>query len=304
MIQPAAVPALAIVGGLAMVGTVMVSLIGVLRRPDPEKYAQIWLKMGLQLLFLAVFIGAGALGAFAMGAVLVFVAFRAWFELLRSLEGKYGPIALRGLPTVLGSIVPLFGMTGSAATVFLAAFTATWLAMAIPMLILRKPPALHGMISAAFAMTFISIPLGLLLILARDMYGAYAFMILILMAHDGFAEGFGRLLGKRPLWPHISPGKTLGGTLGGIGACLVLGYSLRFLVPAWTVPQVLGVSAGIVVMAAIGDLIASSIKREAGIKDFGKLIPTHGGVLDRVDSLLFTVPVFFVAATWLGGQLR
>jgi CDP-diglyceride synthetase len=189
--------------------------------------------------------------------------------------------------------------------VLLCAFAGTWLGMALPMLITRRPPPLHGMLGAAFAMAFISVPLGLLLILADVAFGAYAFFILLLMAHDGLAEGFGRLLGKRPLWPDISPGKTLGGTLGGIASCLVLGYLLnRVLGIGWELGQVLAVAAGVVLMAAVGDLIASSIKREAGIKDFGKILPAHGGVLDRIDSMLFTLPAFFAAASWLGGAVR
>jgi CDP-diglyceride synthetase len=300
--NPVVVPALSIVGALAAFGTVMVTLIGAVRRPEPEKYRQIWLKMSLQVLFLLVFIGVGALGRYAMVPVVVFIAFRCWYELLRALETKYGAIAKRGLLIVLGSLVPIAGLTGSAGAVILAAFAATWVAMALPILVTRRPAPLHGLGFSAFAMCFISIPLGLLLIMAADDYGAYAFCILLLMAHDGLAEGFGRLLGRRPLWPDISPGKTLGGTLGGIASCLVLGYALRFMVPAWDVPEALAVSAIIVMMAATGDLIASAMKREAGIKDFGSILPAHGGVLDRVDSLLFTVPVFFAAARFLGGQ--
>lgn len=302
---PAALfPALSIVGALAAIGTVLVGLIGIVRKPEPERYRQIWIKLGLQLLLIALFVGAPALGPQAVGALLVLLAIRAWFELLRALEGKYGPMALPSLAMALGSMVPLAGLTGAADRVFLAAFIATWLAIALPMLLRRKPPPLHGMGFSAFGMAYISVPLGLLLILASRHYGAYAFLILILMAHDGFAEGFGRLFGKRPIWPDISPGKTLGGTLGGIGASLVLACFLTFLVPDWTFPRVLESAGAIAVSAAIGDLVASAMKREAGIKDFGRLIPTHGGVLDRVDSLIFTTPIFFAAFAWLGGNAR
>lgn len=289
------VPALSIVGGLTAVGAVMVSAIGWLQRPEPGRLRQIWIKLGLQMLIMAGFVSTGALGPYALAPAAVFIAFRAWFELTRSLEGKYGPIASRGLLVVLGACVPLGGFSGRPESAFLLAFVGTWSALAWPMLATRKPPPLHGVLLAAFGMTFISLPLGLLVVLAQETYGAYAFFIILLMSHDGFAEGFGRLFGRKALWPDISPGKTLGGTIGGIFACLALGFGLRFLVPQWPVPVVLLVSAGVVAMGAIGDLIASSIKRECGIKDFGRILPTHGGVLDRVDSLLFTVPIFFAA---------
>ncbi|MBM3268127.1 MAG: phosphatidate cytidylyltransferase [Candidatus Sericytochromatia bacterium] len=301
----AVLPALGIVGGLGAFGTLLLGLIGVVRRPDPARYKQIWIKMILQLAFMSAFIGAAALSRYAMAVLVVFLAYRCWVELLRALETRYGPIATPGVLVAAGTAVPLIGLSPYPDAILLGAFAATWLALAVPMLVTRRPPPLHGLLGAAFAMTFISVPLGLLLLLSHVAYASYAFFILLLMAHDGLAEGFGRLLGKRPLWPDISPGKTLGGTVGGVAACLVLGWLLdRALGIGWTTGQVLGISAGVVVMAAVGDLIASSIKREAGIKDFGKILPAHGGILDRVDSMLFTVPAFFAAASWLGGTFR
>jgi len=301
-VNSAIVPALSIVGGLGAFGIILVGLIGIVRKPDPAKYKQVWLKLGFQVLFLAGFCGLGALGKYVMAPLVVFLAFRCWYELLRALETRYGPIATPSIVLVLGSIAPLAGLIGSFAGVLHTVFAGTWLAMSLPMLITRRPPPLHGILGAAFAMFFVSAPLGLLLNLSFENYAAFAFFILLLMSHDALAEGFGRLLGKTPLWPDISPGKTLGGTLGGVVSCLVLGYVLnQALHLNWATAHVLAVSAGVVLMAAIGDLIASSIKREAGIKDFGKILPAHGGVLDRIDSLLFTLPFFFAAVRMLGG---
>ncbi|HSV73207.1 MAG TPA: phosphatidate cytidylyltransferase [Chthonomonadales bacterium] len=117
-------------------------------------------------------------------------------------------------------------------------------------------------------------------------------------AADSMALFSGRSFGRRKLAPWLSPNKTIEGSVGGlagalavgvIGGALLLGSALSGLV--------IGVVAGI--LGQMGDLWKSAIKREAGVKDFGSLIPGHGGVLDRFDSLLFTATALMVLE-WLG----
>jgi phosphatidate cytidylyltransferase len=111
-------------------------------------------------------------------------------------------------------------------------------------------------------------------------------------ASDTFAFFTGSLLGKHKLCPGISPNKTIEGFVGGIlgTTCVVMGmgalFSFYFLHMA-----VMGIC--IALMATVGDLVESSFKRYTGIKDSGSLIPGHGGVLDRFDSVLFTVPFVY-----------
>jgi len=103
----------------------------------------------------------------------------------------------------------------------------------------------------------------------------------------------------------VSPGKTVEGALGGIAASIVAAYLLvRFALRPVT--QLAFTPAGLVVLATsvsvaaqAGDLFESLIKREAGIKDSSHLIPGHGGVLDRLDSLIFTLPVTYMLLGWL-----
>jgi phosphatidate cytidylyltransferase len=103
------------------------------------------------------------------------------------------------------------------------------------------------------------------------------------------------LFGKHPLAPHISPKKTWEGLAGAVAAT-TLGASLVFhfaLHDHWWIGALLGVLG--VVTATCGDLIESALKRDLKIKDMGSILPGHGGILDRVDSLLFTAPsVWFV----------
>ncbi|MCR5482758.1 MAG: phosphatidate cytidylyltransferase [Clostridia bacterium] len=125
-------------------------------------------------------------------------------------------------------------------------------------------------------------------------YGILVWLIFITaFGTDIMAYFSGYALGKHKLCPKISPKKTIegsvGGTLGSIILCTVFGY---FVVPELIVHcAVIGVLGGII--SQFGDLSASIFKRKMGIKDYGNLIPGHGGVLDRFDSVLFTAPMVY-----------
>jgi phosphatidate cytidylyltransferase len=117
--------------------------------------------------------------------------------------------------------------------------------------------------------------------------------ILPTWANDVAAYAVGSAFGSRKLLPHVSPGKTVEGTLAGIAASILTAVLLVYLFDfsLW-----IGVAAGALVgvFAVLGDLVESAIKRVAAAKDSGALLPGHGGVLDRVDSLIFVAPVLSV----------
>jgi phosphatidate cytidylyltransferase len=109
-------------------------------------------------------------------------------------------------------------------------------------------------------------------------------------------------LGRRKLAPGISPNKTIAGAVGGVlgaaGAAILMNI---FHLVTWTLPFVIGAGLFISVLGQLGDLAESMVKRDAGVKDSGSLIPGHGGVMDRVDALLFTVPLFYYVLYMTGG---
>lgn len=112
-------------------------------------------------------------------------------------------------------------------------------------------------------------------------------------ATDTFAYFTGVTIGKHKLYPRVSPKKTIEGSLGGIIGCLitVMIFSVYFKLDNLIAIAILSIILS--VMSQIGDLTASTIKRTANIKDYGDIIPGHGGILDRFDSILFTTPIVY-----------
>lgn len=118
----------------------------------------------------------------------------------------------------------------------------------------------------------------------------FLFILLIIWATDSGAYFIGRALGKRKLWPEISPNKTIGGALGGISFAIIAAVIFHVIYPFDRSLLFVMMFAIIVsVTGQMGDLVASAIKRNYGVKDYGNLFPGHGGVLDRLDSFLFVL---------------
>ena len=118
------------------------------------------------------------------------------------------------------------------------------------------------------------------------------FLVLVVPASDVFPFIWGKTLGKRKIMPALSPNKTVVGTVGGIMSATVLATSLYWLTP-FTPFQAALIGLLICVMGFLGGLVMSGIKRSYGVKDWGRMIDGHGGMLDRVDSLCFAAPIFF-----------
>ena len=118
------------------------------------------------------------------------------------------------------------------------------------------------------------------------------FLAIVVEFSDVFQYIWGKLLGRRRIAPHISPNKTWEGFLGGALSASCAGTILWWMTPfkPW---QAALMSLTIVVMGFGGGIVMSAVKRDAGVKDYGQLIPGHGGIMDRIDSLCFAAPVFF-----------
>jgi phosphatidate cytidylyltransferase len=119
-----------------------------------------------------------------------------------------------------------------------------------------------------------------------------AFLLLVVQSSDVLQYIWGKLLGKHAIAPRVSPSKTWEGLVGGVGSATALGAMLYWITPfsPW---QAALMALVINLLGFLGGLVFSAIKRDRGVKDWGQLIEGHGGVLDRIDSLVFAAPVFF-----------
>ena len=154
---------------------------------------------------------------------------------------------------------------------------------------------LSSVSAATFAMLYLGVPLGSMAALRMN-HGRETLLLLLaaVMASDTAQYYGGRLLGRRPLAPVISPKKTVeGAAFGFVAGILVMwGGGQWWLPEIGAAPRVL-LGATIVALGIAGDLFESTLKRNANVKDASQVIPGHGGVLDRLDALLFAAPIYY-----------
>ena len=156
--------------------------------------------------------------------------------------------------------------------------------------------ALATVSAALFPALYIGLPIGAM-VAVRTFAGPRVLFLLMLtvMVSDTAQYYTGRAFGTRPLAPAISPKKTIEGAIGGF----VFGTVLFVGVGAWWVPGMpvifrIGLGLALVALGIAGDLFESMLKRSAGVKDSSALIPGHGGILDRIDALLFAAPIYYI----------
>lgn len=161
---------------------------------------------------------------------------------------------------------------------------------------IRSAGTIHwGMMLAVFSLSH----LAYLLALREDVnpiggnIGWVLYLLFLTQFNDVAQYVWGKTLGRRRITPNVSPNKTWGGFLGGLVTTIALGAALAQWLTPLTLQQGLIAGGLIAVAGFFGDLAMSAVKRDLQIKDTGDLIPGHGGILDRVDSLTFTAPLFF-----------
>jgi phosphatidate cytidylyltransferase len=222
----------------------------------------------------------------------------------------------------LGHDTPLLSTSVFAGSAAFVATIATFVFLVIGMRRADLSTGFPAAMTSAFAFAYIALPLGCLVQIREQASGAFLLLYLLLLvwAGDIFAYFVGRSLGRHLMSPRISPKKTWEGALASMIASVGVGMLLyNYALPISTAllnarliekkdglfalektplwPIIL-LSAGINIAAQLGDLVESLIKRGAGVKDSGTLLPGHGGMLDRMDALLFAAPVLWYYAAW------
>ncbi len=246
------------------------------------------------LLFVAVLLAGG----YILEAAICIVAFMASYEMFSAMGLRGKSIFSLGMLSPLSLVLFCFFGTKYIAVFFMAFLFA---ALAI-MVFCHEKVTFNDVAKLICGAVMINFCLAFIILLERMENGNVLVFtpIACACASDTFAYFTGSFLGKHKLIPKISPKKTVegavGGLLGGILAMVVIAIILKQNIVIFAI-------AGLVCAAIsqVGDLIASAIKRECGIKDYGNLIPGHGGIMDRVDSILFASPAiyFFISGVIL-----
>lgn len=147
-----------------------------------------------------------------------------------------------------------------------------------------------------FGFIYISVPLAHLAMLRTQPHGKQwvLLVLMVVMLNDTCAYFTGTFFGRRKLYPSVSPKKSIEGAIGGlVGSVLAAGLAHLTFAPWTPLLQLLLLGLVVGVVAELGDLFESLLKRSFGVKDSGTLIPGHGGILDRLDSLMFAFPLTY-----------
>lgn len=248
------------------------------------------------------------LGSTAVGIAVFVLAVVGVFEFYRALsKSGYKPVYALGMAACLPLLYPAFSdsiadITQNAGLIIgIPTFLLTVVLLCILIFSDGKykvadiSVTLFGAFYVAFLISFIT--------LTRKLDNGYLYIWMIFIGAlmtDTFAYFTGVAIGKTKILPKVSPKKTLEGSIGGIIGCIfvmmLFGYYFRDVLGIQLYHfAILGTICSVV--SQLGDWAASAIKRQAGIKDYGKIMPGHGGVLDRVDSVLFVAPVVYIYLT-------
>lgn len=216
------------------------------------------------------------------------------YEVCRALA--HAGIKIPVIPATAGAVVmPVAAFFGGAEALIIATIIVSLVVITVRVFGAKQGMVLSVM-GALFALTWVALCLSLLVLLFQTEQGAAKVLIVILMAvgNDTFGYFAGVLFGKHPMAPRISPKKTWEGFAGSMIGSMVLASLLVALLlgdPWW---HGLVLAFFLVWVAALGDFAESMVKREIGVKDMGTLLPGHGGVMDRIDSIVFVAPVGYV----------
>jgi len=249
----------------------------------------LWWRTATALVLAPVALGAILLGKWAVLALVIVVVGVAAYELSRALEPLPFVAALGAgaLPVLLS--IP-YGRTGILAGAMLSLpWALLWLA--------GRPEirSLRAVLAVLLMALWVGVPLSHLGLFPRSRYGEILILIAVVgpWISDSGAYFAGRLFGRRLLFPSISPNKTVEGSLGGLLLTVLVVGAISYGLLDFSLVKAALIGAGLSFFSQCGDLFESALKRILDVKDLGHFLPGHGGILDRIDSLLFTAPAVY-----------
>lgn len=273
-----------------------------------------WTRLGSGIVLLLLSITTMSMGGLSLAFVLCVISMIGFRELTCALN--HVPAAHSGASPHQDrkhmNVLETIGLTGIMAYYLVMFFSGnhTWLLMCIVFVFMALMfvyviafPKFKAVQVTETVFAFLYAPVMLSFIYQTRMCEQGSYMVWMILISswgcDTFAYVVGKLIGKKKIFPVLSPKKSLEGCVGGVLGAVLLGWLYGyFLVEkiypgeniAWSMALICGVGA---VMSMVGDLAASAIKRDHEIKDYGKLIPGHGGIMDRFDSVIVTAPMTY-----------
>lgn len=258
--------------------------------------------IGIPLLYLVILSGAREHLLFAVVvAAACAIAALELAVMLRPL-GPWVPAAF--VPVLLS---PLLAWKLSEVGIFLAVLTAVPLLLAFQGLSVPREQPLQSIAATLLPVAWLAPAAGLVVILRQAEAGFDLVLVLIasVFVNDAAAYFVGRAFGRHKLSPRISPNKSVEGFVGGVVAGTFVTWYSHFIVKGggeevlngW---EALCIGLAVAFATPVGDLFESLVKRAAGVKDSGHLLAEHGGMLDRLDALVFAIPVFYVGCFYAG----
>jgi phosphatidate cytidylyltransferase len=255
----------------------------------------------LPVLLAGLLLGPGVLGAAIVLAVLL-IGLWEFFGLLEARGlSPYRVTGVLVMVAIFAEVITRLDWTGPTVWPMVAIVCLTSLLLRVGDFAATVPAAALTLMGATYLGALGGTIAGLRLLEPQAMAPwRLALLLAAVMASDTVAFFVGSAVGKRKLAPTISPGKTVegavGGLLGGVGGALAVWAAGLPGVPAW---HAAALGAVVALLGMLGDLLESLLKRWAGIKDSGRLFPGHGGMLDRLDSVLFGSPVVYYYFSWM-----
>ena len=218
------------------------------------------------------------------------ISFIGLYEFYKAFSKKYDSVKWLGYLATLALFLGIFaGFSKDYYTLITSIFMFTLLSI----MVFTKLSVESAMVTF-LGVFYVSFSLSHLILISDQGLNFFIwYPFIIAFSTDTFAYFTGKLMGKTKLIPSVSPNKTVEGSLGGIIMCLIFSFAYaHYFKPEF---QFYAIFLGLIgsVLSQVGDLIASKIKRIFDIKDFGKIMPGHGGVLDRFDSLIITLPLVY-----------